>query len=262
MSYILDALRKSESERRQGRIPDLGTTVQMVHKKRSQGLHWSFWIAVALVVNAGVFAYLFWPRPTPSAKPVVASSVPKSAVAEPASKAATAAVPAVAATPSPQTAQATPSGAKPLPAGALVTPPSPSKTQVVSAQSGVPTLIVPSEGDQSSLPSASAATPAPGPTTTIAKTSSTPDLAHPDSIPLLVDEPLSFQQQVPPLHFSGHIYSSVPSARRVVINDMYLGEGDSLGDLKVERITESGVVFDLNGQLFRVGVVSDWNGPN
>lgn len=245
MSYILDALRKSESERKQGRIPDLGTSVQMVHKTRRAGLHWSVWIVLALVVNAGVVAYLFWPRPVAPAQTVV-SAIASQKASTPGTSSNTAAkslqtpaaVPAKVAS-SPQTAPALTSSSTPQPAA---TP---------SATTAVPTLIVPSSADHKAQQPAA-----------VESASSSPSLDQPNSIPLLADESPSFQKQVPPLHFSGHIYSSVPSARRVVINDMYLGEGDWLGDLQVQRITESGVVFDLHGQLFRVGVVSDWTGPN
>ena len=61
MSYILDALRKSEAERRQGKAPDLGQPVQMVYRPKRKPVSAVVWIALALLVNAGVLAWLFWP---------------------------------------------------------------------------------------------------------------------------------------------------------------------------------------------------------
>ncbi|MEP5177829.1 MAG: hypothetical protein ABJQ52_19165, partial [Marinobacter alexandrii] len=75
MSYILDALRKSETERRQGKIPDLGHQVQLIHRPKKKKTSPIGWLALALVVNAGVLAVLFWPQ----AESVVAVPAPEQA---------------------------------------------------------------------------------------------------------------------------------------------------------------------------------------
>lgn len=80
-------------------------------------------------------------------------------------------------------------------------------------------------------------------------------------VPHLVELPLSFQKSVPDLIFNSHIYSSDPSASRVMINNHYLRAGDSFSQLSVERITADGVVLSKNGQRFRVGTVKDWVSP-
>jgi len=61
MSYILDALRKSESERHQGKVPDLGRQLQLIHRPPKR--HWPVQVLLAagLLLNAGVLAYVFWP---------------------------------------------------------------------------------------------------------------------------------------------------------------------------------------------------------
>lgn len=61
MSYILDALRKSETERQQGRVPDLAQSVQMVHKPRRKPIPLAIWVALGFFVNALVLAVIFWP---------------------------------------------------------------------------------------------------------------------------------------------------------------------------------------------------------
>jgi len=61
MSYILEALRKSETERRQGKAPDLGQQVQMVYQPKKKPVPLLFWIGGALVLNAAVMVWLFWP---------------------------------------------------------------------------------------------------------------------------------------------------------------------------------------------------------
>jgi general secretion pathway protein B len=59
VSYILDALKKSEAERSRGVVPTLLTPPQTGFRSGIVG-----WILVAaLIVNAGVFAaWMYWPR--------------------------------------------------------------------------------------------------------------------------------------------------------------------------------------------------------
>jgi general secretion pathway protein B len=83
VSYILDALKKSEAERSRGAVPTLLTPPQTSF--RSSIIGWG--VVVALIVNAGLFgAWLYWPRNGSSpvvsapaaaqvATPTVASSV-------------------------------------------------------------------------------------------------------------------------------------------------------------------------------------------
>jgi general secretion pathway protein B len=64
MSYILDALKKSEAERSRGTVPTLLTPPQTSF--RSNALAWV--LLGALIVNAGLFAaWMFWPTKTPVA---------------------------------------------------------------------------------------------------------------------------------------------------------------------------------------------------
>lgn len=91
MSYILEALRKSEGERDTGRVPDL--TAQ--HELTSEGLDpdearrplWPWLLCAAFAANAGLLAYVFWPRMPAAAevKPVAAEAAKAAApVVEPA----------------------------------------------------------------------------------------------------------------------------------------------------------------------------------
>jgi general secretion pathway protein B len=61
--------------------------------------------------------------------------------------------------------------------------------------------------------------------------------------------------------FNSHIYGSEPSSRRVMINNNYLKAGDFFSGIRVERITEEGVVLSKDGRSFRVGIVRDWVSP-
>ncbi|WP_286219839.1 general secretion pathway protein GspB [Marinobacter apostichopi] len=237
MSYILDALRKSETERRQGKIPDLGHQVQLIHRPKKRKASPVVWLALALVVNAGVLGVLFLPQGSPVGA-VPASEQPANVVSEMASTTdvekksvqveVSESVPEAA--PSPVKAQADEPLAE---SGSVASNSSPRER---------PTIIVPAaEGarDNSVLRA-----PAPA-----------------GRVPHLVELPLSFQKSVPDLTFNSHIYASDPFASRVMINSNYLRRGDSFSGLRVESITQDGVVLSKQGQRFRVGIVRDWVSP-
>ncbi len=62
MSYLLDALRKAERERRLGEVPDLGTEIADGTASHGNGLPvWVFWlIGVVVAVNLGGMAAMWW----------------------------------------------------------------------------------------------------------------------------------------------------------------------------------------------------------
>ena len=81
------------------------------------------------------------------------------------------------------------------------------------------------------------------------------------SVPHLLEMSRDFQRRIPSLTFNSHVYASNPASRSVMINSKYLKVGDRVSGLKVDYITEDGVILSLNGERFRVGVVRDWVSP-
>jgi general secretion pathway protein B len=233
MSYILDALRKSETERRQGKIPDLGQQVQLIHRPRKKRIPLAAWVVAALMVNAAVLAVVLWPS-SPVNQPVIKTVLvePPLSVPEPA--------PNVISEEKPAGVQ------KPAPTGKDTASDVPADvpSQAVSDEPvwERPTIIVPSPPDARDY-------------------QPLPDTQPAGRVPHLVELPLSFQKSIPDLTFNSHIYASEPSARRVMINNNYLRRGDVFSGLKVENITEDGVVLSKHGQRFRVGIVRDWVSP-
>lgn len=68
------------------------------------------------------------------------------------------------------------------------------------------------------------------------------------------------QQSIPRLNFAGHVYSSSALNRSVIINGHAMSEGDSIiQGLHVEQITPRGVVFGFQGEYFRVDILQDWS---
>jgi len=68
------------------------------------------------------------------------------------------------------------------------------------------------------------------------------------------------QQVIPDMQFAGHVYSSMPSSRSVIINNNAMSEGDIIMQgLKVEQITRNGVVFRFHDIRFKIDILQDWS---
>ncbi|UQG60461.1 general secretion pathway protein GspB [Marinobacter sp. M3C] len=242
MSYILDALRKSESERHQGKVPDLGRQLQLIHRPPKR--HWPIQVLLAagLLLNAGVLAYVFWPdQDDPMANLMSApEEAPTAASVNP--------VPATAA----QNSAAM--GAIPAPQPSDVQSAFPSEFQS-------PTVIVPSGYGNSGAFDRNGNRNNPIGSLVSSGAGVSASSADGVRVPHLVELPLSFQRSVPDLTVNSHIFASVPQARRVMINNQNLRPGDSFQGLRVEEITEDGVVLSRQGQQFRLGIVRDWMSP-
>jgi general secretion pathway protein B len=73
------------------------------------------------------------------------------------------------------------------------------------------------------------------------------------------DLPDSIKQQLPSIAVSAHVYSSNPLQRSIVINNNFLEEGEYiLDDLILQEITTDGAIFYYQGTRFHYGVVSGW----
>lgn len=265
MSYILDALKKSETERQQGRVPDLGQQIRMIHRNKRRGIPAVAWLTLALVVNAAVLLVLFWPGDSAT----LAGSEPlqQNTEAGPHSEAGVGAVdsepvPTSAASLQPQvTGAADPaeaSGAALAAEPELITPGS---SAVVSPQ-GAADDAYGAAGSDSDLGAPLIIRPSPRPPEQDVFSGGA-DIPEPFTgrVPHLVEMPMAFQRQVPDLVFNSHVYASNPADRRVMINNRLLRTGETMGGLRVERITEEGVELSMDGQRFRVGVVRDWSAP-
>ncbi|MGO1460963.1 MAG: general secretion pathway protein GspB [Marinobacter sp.] len=225
MSYILDALRKSETERRQGKVPDLGQQVQLIHRPGKRRRSPVVWVALALLVNAAVLAVVFWPESS-AELPVVQPLQ----------------------TPEPEARLEQPAKPELEPgaeAGAAPPEPEPERVSepVAAPVRERPTIITPSVSPERRAPALRQDEPR-------------------ARVPHLVELPFSFQKSVPDLIFNSHIYSTDPYASRVMINGHYLRQGESFSGMTVEQITEEGVVLSKQGRTFRVGIVRDWVSPD
>ena len=75
----------------------------------------------------------------------------------------------------------------------------------------------------------------------------------------LEELPESVVIHIPAIGFSSHLYSSSPEARQVVVNGQKLHEGDYLNqDLQLLKIEEKSVIFQQFQHPFRVYVARYW----
>ena len=253
MSYILDALRKSETERRQGRIPDLGQQVQLIHKPRKKSIPVLVWVALGLVLNAAVLAWIFWPQGRPASP--TDQTIPSTGVAAPEP---TVEPVIVDGEPEPLRQASAPERVQSPPTSDTLEDAIEIPTPGANTESPMDAVVETDDADGPERPTVIV----PRPRAPSAINPSEPEGATARTAPHLVELPLSFQKRVPDLIFNSHIYASAPSARRVMINDNYLRPGESFSGITVERITEEGVELSMDGRRFRVGVVRNWVSPD
>ncbi|RCU51731.1 hypothetical protein DU002_04470 [Corallincola holothuriorum] len=84
-----------------------------------------------------------------------------------------------------------------------------------------------------------------------------PMMAQP--VPMLTEKSQALQDAVPSLSFSQHIYSSDASKRWVKVNGQTVHEGETVSeDLVLERIDPQSVVMSLHGYMFSLPALTDW----
>jgi general secretion pathway protein B len=227
MSFILDALKKSESDRQRQSGPAL---FEVKVAPRRVGLPpWAIALGVLLAVNLGIVMWMLL-RP-PSAPAAEAAAVP-------------APTPAPAAVPAAQP-QAVPVPTPPVvttaaPAAAAITVPTP-VANAAQAQ-GLPASPAAGEGNpDDTVP---AAEPAPAPNSHVKRGTA-------EGVPLYSDAAVVPGTNIPQLRLDLHVYAQRPEERFVMINMKKLREGDTLPEgVRVEQITPEGVILSHSGSRF------------
>jgi len=215
MSYILDALRKSDQQRQRGATPTLLTAQESAAEPR-QFAYLTYGLIAAVLVGAGIV--IGWLHPWQSEQPAPAG---EAVAAKPlgSSPRRSAPAPATPATPAPSVSNAETRG----------TPPK----SVVSAN-------------------AEAMTPVPG---TIVNAAGPTDPAPEQRVMTMGELPPSIRQELPSMQVSLHLYSTRPKNSFVSINSRMLQEGEDLAPgIRLEQITPEGMIFSYRGYRFRHGV--------
>ena len=216
MSFILDALRKSEHERERRALP--GLIESSVARRTPSTLTWVLGaFGVLLVLNAAILLYV-----------VVRPAAPPTAAAQERS---------------PPAAEIRATIAAPLRAAAPNLASNPGRTRPLAAEVAAadPALEVP-EPPPVTHPSVPVAVMAPAPARAPVNGTVWPTLRQ---------LPAADAAALPPLNLDLHVYSSVAAQRFVIINGQRVREGGQLREgLLVEQITPEGALLNRQGKRF------------
>jgi general secretion pathway protein B len=235
MSFILDALRKSEHDRQRATGPGIADMRPGV--PRSRFPLWAVAIAALLLVNIAVVLVLVLRNPDAHA----AQAMDRLAVATAPDTAAPTEQPAAA-----PPAQNPPAASPPATTGAQAAP-----TPNVTSDAGGEPATVPEPASTSQFPAPTApATADPQLHTPASPAGDEPEIF--ESLPTLSD--LGAQgSQIPELHLDIHVYAARPAERFVFLNMHKYREGGQTPDgTVVERITRDGVVLRHRGVRFTI----------
>src|SRR5882757_1452680 len=220
MSFILDALKKSESDRQRQSGPAL-FEVKVAPPRTGLPL-WAVAVAALLVVNLAIVMWMLWRHP--AARTTDAGMADTSAAA-----------------PAPRPAPPLPGSAieeRPQAAAATVAPP-----VSLPAPAGSPPAAGAGENPDDYAP---AAEPAAAPLIGNRVRRDTVD-----GVPLYQDLAATPGARIPQLRLDLHVFAPQPQERFVMINMHKLREGDSLPEgVHVDSITPEGAVLSYSGSRF------------
>lgn len=256
MSLILEALRKSEAERRRGLAPDVFVELPPLARRRDSALSRALWLLFALAALAiGVWLTRGLWAPSPRAEVAGAATVPEDASGQPSRE-----PPAIrpgAVDPAPRPADdsaaripvtdtGSPVAAEPTMKPVLRSPP-PAATATVQQRSVVP----PPAPMREPLPIPPNPAPAPTPEPVALPTPVSPASGN-TALVQLADLSAEQRKQLPPLRMSMHMWDQDPARRFVIIDGARLTEGDRVGDAVIGQITADSVLLDWNGRRLRL----------
>lgn len=223
MSYILDALKRAETERERGHVPGLHTQAHTAGQAlpASSGTQPWIWTGLAITMVASVVAWWIGSQPATvqtNTPPSVPPAAHRTAVETPLSPTLTR-VPETPYKPAPVNSDAG--------ASALAAPPVPARVRALPASAPSKVAVPP--------PAARSTAPAQTPTSEVGE----------------LNEEL--RRQLPPLQVTGAVYSSNPAQRLLLVNGLVLPQGSSVAqDLVIDEIGPRSSVLRFRGQRFKV----------
>ena len=225
MSYILDALKKSEQERGHGHTPG----IQTVHSSslnygREKNTYWPYILISVAILN--LIAIVYYMTDKNSNTDIQTTETVNSAINN--------------------KVPANNNTITPVPAVTLNKPPAATSisSHTTEAERPMPNPVA-------------TATPAKE------KSENTLTAYKPADIQRTVidyhDLPESTKRELPAIIISAHVYSSNPVQRSIVINNNFMEEGEYFIDgLILDEITTDGAIFSYKNFLFHYAVVSGW----
>lgn len=227
MSYILDALKRAETERERGHVPGLHTQTHAAEQAASPSASQPLiWVGLGVAMLAFGATWWFWPQATVTNTPPAA----------------------------PPTAQR----------DAVEIPRPPAMTRPVESpyqppQQVNPDAVAPALADQTASdkpPARVRVMPASAPTKPVAASSATrtaTPAAPPPASSEVGELPDELRRQLPALQVTGAVYSSNPAQRLLLVNGLVLPQGSSVAqDLVIDDIGPHSSVLRFRGQRFKV----------
>ncbi|WP_058048878.1 general secretion pathway protein GspB [Janthinobacterium sp. Ant5-2-1] len=222
MSYILEALKKSQAERQLGELPSIHAPQVQLHDGAASGAarRTPVWlalggVAVAVAVASALLLWQSWQAAATA--PAVAPAVLAQAV------------------PAPMPAVVPPAVPVPAPV-AVAVPPAAIAAPVHHARP------VPEPKQESPVPAPAPAVPVPAPAA-----------AAEETVPGMRDLPEPIQRQIPPVAIGGYIYSKNPADRLLLIDKVLRHEGEELAPgLVLEKLQPKAAIFSFKGYRYRV----------
>ena len=238
MSYILDALKKSEQQQGHGAIP----SVQTVHSsslnyRDEKKTYWPYILITAVILNLTAIIYFIIDKDNISENNLL--SAQDTAVDNIATTNTETVAPAAVPEKQIKHIRNTTSANTKI---------EPEKTPVQATAEPINKKTNPTKYNEITTPRSNT-------NTTVNKQ---PVQAEKNIIEFY-DLPDSIQQQLPTILVSAHVYSSNPLQRSIVINNNFMEEGEYvIDDLILYEITADGAIFDYGETRFHFNVVSGW----
>jgi general secretion pathway protein B len=233
MSFILDALKKSESDRQRQSGPALFEV--RVAPPRTRLPLWAIAIALLLVVNLGVALWMLLRH--------------QGHAVGPADAAAAASAPVLPATPLPVVAASAPvaQGAAPAPVPSAA----PAATAAGAPPAAPAATAAPADSSSGAPETTNAEDYAPAQEQPASGLGSHVRRGTASGVPLYQDLNTTPGTQLPQLRLDLHVFAARPEDRFVLINMHRLREGDTLPEgVRVDSITPEGAVLSFNGSKF------------
>jgi len=228
MSYILEALKKAQSERQMSSAPTIhAVPIQAAAPQAVTITRTPLWMAVAALGLLAAGAGAVWWLRAPAAPLTVA------AVQVPAAQPAMASAPAIV-LPPPAAATSQPE--------IVLPPPAP---QAVAAPKPPPAVAKPAVAKPAPVPAPAPARPVPEPAPVAA--------APEDALPFARDLPEQLRGELPAVTFGGYMYSKNPADRLLLIDKVLRHEGETVAPgLVLEKLLPKAAVMNYRGTRYRV----------
>lgn len=227
MSYILEALKKSQAERQLGELPSIHAPQVQLHDgaASASARRTPVWLALGGVTVAVAAALLLWQLWQADAAAPAAAAVVPAVLAQ--------------AVPAPLPVAAPPAAVAPAPVAASV-PPAATAAPVHHAR--------PVAEPKQETPGQAAPPPVAAPAPAVP-----PTPAAEESVPGMRDLPEPIQRQIPAIAIGGYIYSKNPADRLLLIDKVLRHEGEELAPgLVLEKLQPKAAIFSFKGYRYRV----------